>query len=230
MQRGGGLFGRLGSRLIALLRRVFWGLLGTWWVDMCVERHSHQIRLVEKANVLDWDAFVDVCFDVLREIVCVCLDKTNRRRATACPVDTSLAIHAAEPSALVVPSVGLHVPWGAPGIGVEGRHAVFLGLFSHPDLAAIFVVPDERPILGWLGGVHVIEGAVGGAAEAQAEYTESGAGGGVEEEVEDIFLVGLREVDDGVGSLECLAEAEAIDCLEGFCKVDGEACFVGLGF
>ena len=80
---------------------------------------------------------------------------------------------------------------------------------------------------GWLGAVNVILGAVGGAAEAETEDAESGAGGGVEEEVEDGLLVGLGEVDEGMGSLECLAEAEAGDGLVGSGEVEGEGCFEG---
>lgn len=39
----------------------------------------------------------------------------------------------------------------------------------------------------------------------------------------------LREVHYGVGALEGLAEAEAVDCLGAVVEVDCEGCFVNLG-
>lgn len=114
--------------------------------------------------------------------------------------------------------------------GVNLLHAVLLdGLLGYPELATVFAVPDILRRSSWApriargDGVHEVGVAVGCGANAITEDGEACSGGAVEQEVEELLLLGLvRHVRDEIGALEGETEAEAIHFLKSAGEVDGD--------
>lgn len=82
--------------------------------------YSRIVGFVQEAEMSDVYPSLLVVFDVLYEVVCVCLSPVAGR--------TRLARDTAKVATIGLFAVRLHEPWSTPSVGVESCHAVRLGL------------------------------------------------------------------------------------------------------
>lgn len=121
----------------------------------------------------------------------------------------------------IVPfAIRLHIPRSTPRIPIESADPILDSLLRNKQLPRVLAVKLILRRRIWTTGVlgreriHVVAAAVWGRANSQADDAEARAGGGVEEQVEELPLDGcVLHVGDEIGALEGDAEAESRDGL-----------------
>lgn len=99
-------------------------------------------------------------------------------------------------------------------------------LLGNPQLARVLAIKDilrwifRKPWTHGLDGVHEILGRVETASNAIPDNTESCASSGVKQQIDQFRALRLGQVDDVVGSLKRLTEAEATDVLKFLLSVE----------
>lgn len=152
------------------------------------------------------------------------LDQVVRVRPAPVPARAGRALQPAQGPAVGLVAVGLHVPRGAPRVGVEAAHPVRLGLLCQPHLPVVIAVPHILRRRVRATRIGRLDGGARRGADAQPQDAQAGTGLGAEQQVQHLPLPlwrqAIRAAHD-IGPAEEFGEPESVDGLELVGPVDG---------